>query len=137
MPKGLMKLESYMGIHHRVIRGSLHSACLFGQIDVAKQLINDGADVNVHDRVDTSPLHLCALGGNEGSTRIILDHGGASSLAQRDKSYGLTPLHIAVLCGHGHLVPLLAGYGGVAREVQNNGGHTPLTLTLTLIGGPE
>jgi len=109
-PKGVLKLEEYMGTHHRVVRGSLHSSCLFGRVDFAQQMIKDGADVNVADRVGACPLHLCALGGHEPTTKLVLDHGAAMSLADRDKHYGMSPLHVAVLCGHTHLIHLLAGY---------------------------
>jgi len=126
--KGILKLEEYMGIHHRILRGSLFSACLLGQQDVSKKLLATGVDINATDRVGATALHMASLGGNVEMVQQLLNSGAATSLAIRDTKYGLTALHVAVLCGHAALVPLLAGCGGVAREVPNNGGHTALYL---------
>ena len=124
--KGVLRLEEYMATQHRVMRGTLHSACLLGESKLVAQLLKDGADANLLDKVGACPLHLCALGGSEAATRLVLDQGGATSIAARDTKYGLTPLHVCVLLGHTALVQLLAGLGGKAREVPNEGGHTPL-----------
>jgi len=50
----------------RVVLGwtALHEACNHGWLDVARQLLNAGADVNVQGLENDTPLHDAAINGH-------------------------------------------------------------------------
>lgn len=43
---------------------ALHEACNHGRFDVARQLLNAGADVNVRGLENDTPLHDAAINGH-------------------------------------------------------------------------
>ena len=47
-------------------------------------------DVNIQDKYGDTPLHLCALKGNENLCRLLLEHN--ADVNGQDK-HGYTPLH--------------------------------------------
>ena len=53
----------------------LHCACIRGDIDVVRALVNAGAKVNAIDRMRRSPLHYAVVGGSTGIYDFLVKRG--------------------------------------------------------------
>jgi len=53
----------------------LHIAAFKDKLDVAKVLIENSADVNIHDKFGLSPLHIAAIRGNMELVQFLLKNG--------------------------------------------------------------
>jgi len=88
-------LDHSASIHLRNKKGQtpLHLASRRGLSDVVAFLLKSGADVDLQDNDDKTPL-LCASedSGNVAVPQLLLDHG--ANVNVRDKN-GQTPLHLA------------------------------------------
>lgn len=54
----------------------LHLASMVGNTDVAKFLLDNGADVNARDSEGYSPLVRAKANGNDEIARMLIDRGG-------------------------------------------------------------
>ena len=70
----------------------LGSAIAVGRTDIARTLINHGANVNAKAENDLTPLHTATARGNIESATLLLDHGADMGAATKD---GKTPLDYA------------------------------------------
>lgn len=86
---------------------TLHIACQGGQFDVARKMLERGADVNARDERERTPLHLAIEAEVRGDgppvpaeqvefVRLLLEHGARTDV--RDDR-GRTPLRIAMARG--------------------------------------
>ena len=64
-------------------------------LKVAQLLLEHGADANIRDIFQSTPLHLASQGGHAELTRTLLEHG--ADLGAQNK-VNLTPLHLALRC---------------------------------------
>lgn len=71
---------------------ALHLAVREGQLDIARLLIDWGAEVDVLDTKDFTPLHNAAWNGNLEMTRLLLEAGADIEASTYD---GDTPLSLA------------------------------------------
>lgn len=70
----------------------LHKACYNNHVDIAKLLIQYGADVNARTELQWTPLHSAAKWSNAECVALLLQHGADVNAG----SEGLqNPLHIA------------------------------------------
>ena len=60
--------------------------------DIVKLLIDHGADVSVHDKTQSTPLHLAALSGSPDTVRLLLEHGENATILDGSQR---TLLHLA------------------------------------------
>lgn len=58
-------------------RTPLMFAVAEGNFDVAKSLIEHGADLNIQNNNGETALHLAAIYGNDKIARLLLKHGAA------------------------------------------------------------
>ena len=73
----------------------LHWAVLYGKIEMAKCLIDNGADVDMKNDSDgATPLHLAAIYGEIEIVKSLIDNGAHVDLKDKDDE---TPLRWAVL----------------------------------------
>ena len=106
---------------------SLLGAVSYGKVDVAKSLLEKGANVNERDPDGNTPLMIAAA-GNEylpypvPLVQVLID--ARASLEARD-SKGRTALHRAAAEGKTDVVGLLADSGALINK-QANDGATPL-----------
>jgi ankyrin repeat protein len=75
-----------------------------GHVDVARFLVENGADVNAKNNDDDTPLHGAALNGYVDVARFLVENG--ADVNAKDKN-GKTPIDIAREKGHNDIVKLL------------------------------
>jgi cytohesin len=107
---------------HFVSFGGVHNG---GLVDVASTLIKYGADVEVKDKDQRTPLHLAVISNNTRMVEFLLSHGGNAETYDKDQR---TPLLDAVSKGrHNSIVKELLKHGADvnARDEKQK---TPLHL---------
>ncbi len=83
---------------------ALDSAVAANHPDVARARLAAGADPNVRDAADYTPLHKAAANGNVETVRLLLDHGANPAAVRKG---GGTPLEDAEAKGHANVAALL------------------------------
>jgi ankyrin repeat protein len=89
-------------------------------------LIQRGADVNVRDKYDDTPLMIAATGGFEPQIELLLKSGARVNDAN---AIGLTPLLAAVMARKKEAIKILIN-AGTDIEKKDNSGNSPLTLAM-------
>jgi len=106
---------------------ALHLASFFGQIEVAKFLMQSGADVNSVSKnmMKVTPLHSAAAHNQVEIVELLLKHGAKVNAKQEG---GFTALHAAAQSGNLELAKLLLK-NGAEQQAKSDKGKTPLDLT--------
>jgi uncharacterized protein len=102
---------------------ALHLAAFFGKTEVARRLVQAGADVNVYSANDfhVQPLHSAAAGRHVEICRLLIAGGADVDARQR---HGYTPLHAAAQNGDVELLELLLS-AGANPSIAKDDGETP------------
>ena len=87
---------------------SIHDAVAKGNIEVVKQHLEVGADINAKDEDSYSPLHLAALEGHKEIAKLLVDKG---TEVNAKGFFGKTPLHYAANQGFKEITELLIDNG--------------------------
>ena len=95
-----MRLQLETPFEHRIsvnhvyynIWTPLLAACKFGHVDVARLLIEKGADVGQAKNNGATPLLVSCFNGHDDVARLLMEHG--ADVGQVGKK-GVTPLHVA------------------------------------------
>jgi ankyrin repeat protein len=110
----------------------LHWAALEGDIETARRLIDEGADVNASDfargfwgALGMTPLHLAARSGHPALAKLLLDHGAKVNAETKSRS---TPLHWAAKEVSLPMVELLVDRGAKLLA-KDDDGKIPLDLS--------
>jgi ankyrin repeat protein len=74
--------------------------------NLAKVLIEHGANVNSQDTDNWTPLHFASKDGYVDAARLLLDHGADANALDNNN---VTPFHLASRYGHLEIVQLLRG----------------------------
>ncbi|KAI0000135.1 hypothetical protein BJV74DRAFT_821797 [Russula compacta] len=96
----------------------LHAASYRGHLDVARVLIDHGADVNTTNEDKRSPLHVAFYGGQLKVMELLLQKG--ADVDVRD-SFGNTLLHRASFDGRLEVVSLLLNHNANSNAKNQNG----------------
>jgi hypothetical protein len=105
---------------------ALHHCAQLGQAAAGSILVECGADTNVLDKDNNSPLHITAI-HNKRLVASMLLWGGAKRDLVNDK--GNTALHEAVIANAPHVIYLIVENGGEqTKDVKNKEGKTPVEL---------
>ena len=106
----------------------LHSASLYGRLDIVRFLLDHGATANAEDAFGRTPLHLVAKGeynleqDRVRTAQLLLDHGAD---VNAKTEYGATPLHLASYLGRIDITRVLLDRGASANS-KGRKGRTPL-----------
>ena len=106
----------------------LHLAAFFGHAELAKGLLNRGAEVDSRssNAMQNTSLHAAAAGGNGKLIELLLDRGANVNARQHG---GWTALHSAAQSGNFEIAETLLMHGArVDARADNN--QSPLDLAL-------
>ena len=123
---------------------ALHLAAFFGRPEVARLLLDRGADPNAWATGDlyVQPLHSAVAGGHEEVAAMLIHDGADIDAPQR---HGYTPLMGAAQNGMAATVQLLLARGSdprarnddvlTAAELAERAGHAEVAATIQAAGG--
>ena len=100
----------------------LHLAARHSSLDVAKLLINRGADVDAMDKDDRTPLHYAVRKNSLDVAKLLLDRGADVDAMDKDDR---TPLHYAVRKNSLDVAKLLLDRGADV-DAMDKDDRTPL-----------
>jgi len=100
----------------------LHGAACLNRIEVCKQLIYEGADVNYIDKYNIGLLHIVIEYKHTDIGKLIIEHG-----IDVNQSYykGYTPLHAAVYKKNYEFILMLLQHGASPNK-KNIDGESPM-----------
>eukprot|EP00899_Mesostigma_viride_P016517 jgi/Mesvir1/24867/Mv22100-RA.1 len=96
----------------------IHQAARHGHLDVARYLVEKGADVHAVTKSGRTALHLAAYSGDHRLVEYLVDLG--VNVRAKDK-HGETALHMAAAAGKLDTLAYLAGRGLRSREKDKHG----------------
>ncbi|WP_373059321.1 ankyrin repeat domain-containing protein [Zunongwangia sp. H14] len=100
----------------------IHSAVISNNLEVVRQHIEAGSDIDVKDNFSGStPLNTAAVFGNTKVAKELIDAGADLSIKNND---GSTPLHTAAFFGRVEIVQMLLD-AHADKTLRNNFGATP------------
>jgi ankyrin repeat protein len=88
-----------------------------GDAEVARALLQSGADINAKDRYGQTALMLAAHHGHEALVEALIGHGADLNVAAK---FRLSALMLAVVAGHAGTARRLAR-AGADRSLQGSG----------------
>ncbi|KAJ7961615.1 Ankyrin repeat domain-containing protein, chloroplastic [Quillaja saponaria] len=104
----------------------LHTLALSGQIPYIDKLLENGFNIDFHDKEGLTALHKAIIGKKEAVISHLLRKGASPHVKAKD---GATPLHYAVQVGAKQTVKLLIKYK-VDVNAADNEGWTPLHIAI-------
>ncbi|MEZ5357377.1 MAG: ankyrin repeat domain-containing protein [Candidatus Zixiibacteriota bacterium] len=107
---------------------ALHLACDSGRTEVAKYLIQNGADLLAVDNDGDTPLHYAAFSGYPDCIRLLVEKGTPVDVLNTNKS---TPLHYAAMRGKPEAAAVLLDLGADINR-QNYDGETPVFIAAAI-----
>jgi ankyrin repeat protein len=119
-------LKSRMDVDAAWLSWLLADASNFGYLEIARLLIDGGADVSAADDVELTPLHCASYTGHQAIARLLIDRGANVSAAKKD---GRTPLHLALESRHEAIARLLIESGANVSAADEDGA-TPLRMAV-------
>lgn len=111
-------------VNYTYIKGlpPLHIAIMANSLNIARLLIEKGADPNIKTEDGTSPLHVAIAKGNLEIVKLLIEYGADVNSRKDD---GVTPLHSAAWFGQIDIAKLLIDHGADVNA-QNEDGNTLL-----------
>lgn len=103
----------------------LHKACIDGNLNMVKKLLQQGHPVNPRDNCGWLPIHEAANHGFYDIVLILIEAGAWISDRGGQQCDGITPIHDAASCGNFEVVRLLMNKGASVMS-KTDDGDTPL-----------
>eukprot|EP00026_Physarum_polycephalum_P015533 Phypoly_transcript_16239.p1 GENE.Phypoly_transcript_16239~~Phypoly_transcript_16239.p1 ORF type:complete len:240 (+),score=33.64 Phypoly_transcript_16239:79-798(+) len=119
--------------------GMLHIAAQRGHHQIIAFLLDKGANINIRDASNHTPLHFAAMEGNLDSVKLLVERGADIEATNKDlmvvvaKAFpvyvvgGRTPLHLAAENGELQCVKYLIEKGA-RTDARDFNGYTPFHL---------
>jgi hypothetical protein len=108
-------------------KAHLVQAAIDGDLELVRQLVEGGSDVNATDQYGWLPLHRAAVNNRD---QVIAYLARAGSALEARGTDDWTPLHLACVSGSSRAVAALIKAGGDVNSVARDG-NTPIHLALT------
>ncbi len=99
----------------------LHGAARHGQLALTRNLVMNGARVNIYNDEGQTPLHCAIQSGDPEIVQYLVDHGAFLNVPE--KSQGSTELHLSVAMGYSDITDILLE-NGADPDVADNCGKT-------------
>ncbi|KAK3284111.1 hypothetical protein CYMTET_8221 [Cymbomonas tetramitiformis] len=127
-PSDSSNLLKLLQLGDRKNRCALHFASLDGHVDIARILIEAGAEVDAVSVDGATPLHLAAAAGHFHVVKLLLQNHANTTRAD---AFGSVPLHEACSRRHPQVIKELLSSRSPAEvwdqtQAQDNDGLTPL-----------
>ncbi|GEM_PF-3750602 len=100
----------------------LHDAATQGDVARAKDLLDQGAEVNARDKRGFTPLHLAATADNSDLAELLLRYSADVNIGDRNC---WTPLHLCMICSAPRTMRVLLAHGADV-DARDEMGNTPL-----------
>jgi len=111
---------------HREGETPLHFAAVENRADVARVLLESGADIYKTNMHGLTAMHVASGVGHVNVMREILQHGFNATATRTENSYESLPVHLAATSGKLEAVELLVNEYGSPVDVPNSRGNIPL-----------
>ncbi|KAF9407914.1 Glycerophosphocholine phosphodiesterase [Podila epigama] len=115
---------SEVNIHAAYTYTPLSIACRLGHVEVAKLLIQYGANLDAQDDDGESCLIIAAKNGHVNCVRLLLEGDRRANIEIRERYYGWTALHLAAIENHPEVVKILLE-AGANPNVYDYGSWNP------------
>ncbi|MBA2654951.1 MAG: ankyrin repeat domain-containing protein [Gammaproteobacteria bacterium] len=112
----------------RLIDILLVSACITGDMEVVRRLVDLGANINIKLSGilrDVIPLHLASIYGHSEIVTLLLECDVNVNTQDR---HGNTPMHMAIICWQYSVIRNLMSAKNINLELHNLNHHTPLIM---------
>lgn len=122
--------DGNVNVLDRAKRSPLFYIVMHGELELAAELIDQGADPNIRDVNGEAPLHFAAREFRPEEAKLLLAHGAVVDLQD---GHGNTPLSRAVYDsrGRGEMIALLLE-AGADKKLKNRHGVSPEELANTI-----
>ena len=108
------------------VQNIVHLACEKGNIDIVRELLDHGAELNGRSsKWNDTPLHRACVFGHTAVVAELITRGAIVNI--RNSNCWNTPLENAITFKHFECCKLLVQAGAKVNEVNRNYGSTPLT----------
>jgi len=138
-------LETYDDVTERDIaygRNALHIVAMCGHFDVAKLLVQNGADVKAVDKKKQTSLHFASSNGHVDVAKLLIQNGADVNAVTKTN---WTSLHYVTRHGHVDVAKLLIQNGSDVNAVNKDNNSVlyfasciamsvPMTLELLCVG---
>jgi ankyrin repeat protein len=96
----------------------LQICCWLNHFEMAKMLIENGADIQSRNEAGWTPLHICCRQNYLNFVQYLIDQGANINIGNDHKKF---PLHVVARHGHDEIGRILLSYGASVKEVNNYG----------------
>ncbi len=100
----------------------LYFAAYLNSVEIAKLLIEHGANVSVRDNKGRRPIHSAAVQNSLEMAKLLIEHGANVSARNND---GISPMHSAAVQNSVEMAKLLIEHGANV-SVRDNKGRRPI-----------
>ena len=118
--KQLLEEKSVINIQNKEGRTALHYTC--GQAMGTELLLSSGANPDIQDSQENSPLHIAAIEGFDTIMFCLITYNCSVNLIN---TFGLLPLHYVAMKGHWKVVEAISHAEGLL-DAPDKCGKTPL-----------
>ncbi len=112
-------------VHYASLKTALHYAAELGELNRVKNLLNNGADINIKVGMQqrNTALLLALMYGNFNIARYLIEQGADINISNNED---VTPLHIAMMAGNFDMVKLLIDKGANLHQYDFLYHYTPI-----------